>query len=55
MTERIWLGSYPAGVPADIDVGLYGSLVDLMEDSFQKYDRACCECGEVLYAVDDAD
>ena len=37
MTERIWLESYPAGVPADIDVGLYGSLVDLMEESFRLY------------------
>ena len=36
MAERVWLGSYPPGVPADIDPGLYGSLVDLMEDSFRK-------------------
>ena len=39
MTERIWLKSYPAGVPADIDVGLYGSLVDLMEECFRKHAR----------------
>ncbi|RFO96309.1 long-chain fatty acid--CoA ligase [Rhodoferax lacus] len=37
MAERIWLTSYPAGVPADIDVGQYGSLVDLMEESFRTY------------------
>jgi long-chain acyl-CoA synthetase len=37
MMERIWLGSYPPGVPADIDAGLYGSLVDLMEESFRQY------------------
>ena len=37
MAERIWLMSYPAGVPADIDVGQYGSLVDLMEESFRIY------------------
>ncbi len=36
MAERVWLGSYPPGVPADIDPGLCGSLVDLMEDSFRK-------------------
>ncbi|MEO7106223.1 MAG: AMP-binding protein, partial [Rhodoferax sp.] len=37
MTERIWLKSYPKGVPADIDVAAYTSLVALMEASFQKY------------------
>ena len=37
MTERIWLSHYPAGVPADIDVGIYPSLVALMEESFARY------------------
>jgi long-chain acyl-CoA synthetase len=37
MTDRIWLSSYPAGVPAEIDASLYGSLVDLMEESFLKH------------------
>ena len=37
MVERIWLESYPAGVPADIDASVYGSLVDLMEECFHKY------------------
>ena len=37
MTDRIWLKSYPKGVPADIDVAQYTSLVALMEESFQKY------------------
>ncbi len=35
--DRPWLGVYPAGVPADIDVAQYPSLVHLMEESFQKY------------------
>jgi long-chain acyl-CoA synthetase len=35
--EKIWLKQYPAGVPAEIDVGQYGSLVELMEESFRKY------------------
>ena len=34
---RPWLSTYPAGVPADIDVAQYSSLVQLMEASFQKY------------------
>jgi long-chain acyl-CoA synthetase len=35
--ERVWLGSYPDGVPADIDTSQYPSLVGLMVDSFAKY------------------
>ena len=37
MTDRIWLNSYPKGVPADINTSMYPSLVALMEESFQKY------------------
>ena len=37
MTERIWLSSYPSGVPADIDVAQYTSLAALMDDSFKQY------------------
>jgi len=35
--DKIWLKSYPPGVPADIDPDQYGSLVQLLEESFQKY------------------
>jgi long-chain acyl-CoA synthetase len=35
--ERVWLESYPEGVPADIDTLQYESLVGLMADSFGKY------------------
>lgn len=38
MTERVWLGSYPQGVPADIDPAKYSSLVALLEESFHKYE-----------------
>ena len=37
MTDRIWLSSYPEGVPADINAAQYPSLVALMEESFKKY------------------
>ncbi len=37
MTDRPWLASYPAGVPADIDASQYTSLVALMEESFSRY------------------
>ena len=36
MTDRIWLKSYPPGVPADLDTSQYPSLVALMEESFTK-------------------
>ena len=35
--ERIWLKSYPPGVPADVDVTQYRSLPELLEDSFRRY------------------
>ena len=35
--ERVWLDSYPEGVPADIDASQYESLLGLMADSFAKY------------------
>ena len=37
MSERPWLKAYSPGVPADIDGSQYASLVQLMEESFQKY------------------
>jgi long-chain acyl-CoA synthetase len=43
--ERIWLKQYPAGVPADIDVTQYTSLVELLEESFAKFaDRKAFIC-----------
>ena len=36
MTARPWLNAYPAGVPADIDVNQYTSLVELIDSAFQK-------------------
>jgi long-chain acyl-CoA synthetase len=35
--DRFWLKSYPSGVPADIDVGQYPSIVALLEASFAKF------------------
>src|SRR3954452_2725655 len=35
--ERIWLKQYLAGVPADIDLSQYSSLVELLEESFSKF------------------
>ncbi|MBV9346620.1 MAG: long-chain-fatty-acid--CoA ligase [Pseudolabrys sp.] len=35
--DRIWLRNYPPGVPHEIDLSLYSSLVALLEESFAKY------------------
>jgi long-chain acyl-CoA synthetase len=35
--ERIWLKSYPEGVPADIDLNAVGSLGDFIKTSLEKY------------------
>ena len=41
MTSRPWLSAYPEGVPTDIDTSAYRSLVDLMQESFERHgDRA---------------
>src|SRR5438132_1267166 len=43
--ERIWLKSYPPGVPAEIDVNQYGSLVELFEKRIRAYgDRPAFTC-----------
>jgi long-chain acyl-CoA synthetase len=35
--ERIWLKSYPKGVPAEIDASAVGSLADFIKASFEKF------------------
>ncbi len=35
--ERIWLKSYPEGVPAEIDSSAQGSLGDFIKTSFEKF------------------
>ena len=37
MSDRPWLGSYPEGVPADIDATQYSSLVALMQEAFERH------------------
>ncbi len=57
MNDRIWLGSYPPGVPADIDPAQYTSLVALMEEAFRQYgDRVAYSFmgRDVTYAETDA-
>jgi long-chain acyl-CoA synthetase len=43
--DRIWLKSYPSGVPSEIDPSQYASLVTLLEESFAKFrDRKAFIC-----------
>ncbi|WP_261543191.1 AMP-binding protein, partial [Burkholderia multivorans] len=43
--EKIWLKSYPPGVPAEIDASPYPSVPDLLDESFTQYrDRTAFVC-----------
>lgn len=43
--DKFWLKSYPAGVPAEIDVNQYKSLVHLLEEAFKNFaDRKAYVC-----------
>nr|WP_314627525.1 long-chain fatty acid--CoA ligase [uncultured Noviherbaspirillum sp.] len=55
--DKIWLKSYPAGVPVDIDYTRYRSLVHLLEESFQNFaqrDAYICMGKSLTYAEVDA-
>ena len=32
-----WFKNYPPGVPHDVDISAYGSLVDLFQESFSRF------------------
>jgi long-chain acyl-CoA synthetase len=43
--QKIWLKSYPPGVPAEIDPTQYASVADLLEESFRQYrDKPAFAC-----------
>ncbi|HEY5367267.1 MAG TPA: long-chain-fatty-acid--CoA ligase [Casimicrobiaceae bacterium] len=43
--NKFWVASYPAGVPAEIDIDEYASVRDVVEESFDKYPaRAAFSC-----------
>jgi len=55
--EKLWLKSYPDGVPAEIDIANYHSLAQVMEESFKKYagrPAFACMGKSILYAELDA-
>ncbi len=55
--EPIWLKQYPAGVPATMPPMTYGSLTELLEESFKKYakrDAYACMDKRMTFAELDA-
>lgn len=55
--ERSWLGQYPCGVPADVDLTGYDSVVDFLTRSSATYPHRtafCCGDIELDYATLDA-
>jgi len=35
--EKVWLKSYPDGIPAEVDVNVYSSIADVFEQSVKKF------------------
>jgi long-chain acyl-CoA synthetase len=51
--ERVWLKSYPAGVPADVDPAQYTSIRDILERSCARFagqPAFCCMGRELTFA-----
>ena len=40
--EKVWLKSYPPGVPQEIDINAYSSVTDVFEQAIEKFgDKPC--------------
>ncbi len=55
--DKLWLKSYPPGVPAEINPDQYGSLVELLDEAFSKYasrDAFACMDKAMTFAQLDA-
>ncbi|MDE5444379.1 long-chain-fatty-acid--CoA ligase [Bradyrhizobium sp. CSA207] len=54
--NRFWLQQYPDGVPADIDVHQYSSLIELFEESFTAFaDRKAAICMDKAITYEELD
>ena len=40
--EKVWLKNYPAGIPAEIDVGGYQSVTDVFEQAIERFGANPC-------------
>ncbi|MEH2532407.1 acyl-CoA synthetase (AMP-forming)/AMP-acid ligase II [Bradyrhizobium sp. AZCC 1588] len=56
IVKRFWLQQYPEGVPADVDVNQYRSLIELFEESFTTFaDRKAAICMDKAITYDQLD
>ena len=54
--DKFWLNSYPPGVPAEIDPDQYRSLVQMFDESFQKFgDRNAYVCMDKFLTYSELD
>ena len=54
--DRIWLKNYAPGVPADIDLNTYQSVVDILEQACSRFRNATAfECMGVSMSFDELD
>ncbi len=54
--QKPWLSSYPPGVPAEVKTDIYTSLVELLDEAFQRYaTRDAAECMEKRFTFADID
>jgi long-chain acyl-CoA synthetase len=37
MIDKVWLNSYPTGIPAEIDISQYASVLDLFDETIRKF------------------
>ncbi len=40
--EKVWLKSYPPGVPEEIDINAYSSVTDVFEQAIQRFGESPC-------------
>ncbi len=55
--EKLWLKSYPPGIPTEIDYSKYSSLAELIDESFKKFagrSAFVCMGKSILYSELDA-
>ncbi len=56
LETKPWLNNYPPGVPADVDIDVYQSLPDLLEEAFRKHaSRRAAMCMDVAITYRDID
>lgn len=54
--DKIWLKSYPLGVPTEIDVNQYSSLVQLLDEAYVKFaDRNAYVCMDKMLTYREVD